>query len=155
MTLGPWVIFDHWLKNMADGDEAIVSDDLHAVLCGTSQALSRSFVGASTDCRYADLTGELPTASGYTAGGVILPSKTVTRVSNIVTLTSDPWEWTVSADIVFKYCVLVNVDSPNLDLVAFCDMDVDSPGTNTVTGAPPTVTFAPGGSGIMRWYQPV
>lgn len=153
MTLGPWVVFDQWLNNMADAGGNIIIDDVFAVLCGSAQVLSRSFVGASTDCRYADLTAELPTGSGYTAGGIIIPNKTVTRVGGVVTLDADFWEWTIAPDIAgIKYCVLLANETPNKDLIAFMDFDTTNP-ANTVTGHL-GLRVAPHADGIIKWYQP-
>lgn len=156
MTVGPWVVFDQWLQNIADGDSDIFADDVYAALLGDGQAISRSFVGGSADCRYADLTDELPTASGYTVGGIILPSKTVIRTGGSVVLSSNDWQWTITSDIAgVKYCALFNFDSVNQDLICFCDLDVDPPGTNTVTLSTGIVGFSPAAAGgIVEWYQP-
>jgi hypothetical protein len=45
---------------------------IKAVLTTSTQAITRTFTGSSGNARYTDLTNELGTASGYTAGGVAL-----------------------------------------------------------------------------------
>jgi hypothetical protein len=152
MAVGNWFIFDKWLENIADAGGNFLADDVYAVLCGSAQSLDRTFVGSSTDCRYADLTAELSTGSGYTAGGIILPNKTVTRSSGVVTFDADPWQWTISAPIGgAKYCVLYAAESANDDLIAACDLDT---GGGTVTLNTGSLIFTPALTGIIKWTQP-
>ena len=154
MTLGPWILFNHWLEQLTDTDNDIFVDDVHAILLGGGQGLSASFVGTSTDCRYSDLTDEKPTASGYTVGGIILPNKTVVRTGNLVKFTSDPWEWMIVPMVAgIKYMALYNFDAPNKDLIAFFDFDVDSPGTNTVS-ADGVLNYTPHADGLVTWETP-
>lgn len=152
MALGNWFFFNQWLLNMADGGENITTDTLKAILCGSAQVLDKAFVGASTDARYADITAEKPTASGYTVGGLTLTNKTVLRAANIVTLKTDYWEWNFSVNTAgLKYCVIYDFTSANKDLVMACDLDTDG---GTVTAAQGPVRFTPHADGLGRWYQP-
>jgi hypothetical protein len=159
-TQGPWTLFDRVLKKLGDGtipdlDGATVK----AVLLGSAQALTRSFLGSSGDCRYADLTAEFSTANGYTAGGVTLAGITLTRVTVTVTddavrFTGNPISWTITGAGLtgVKYLALY-VDNTNDDLLAFSDMDTDSPGTNTVTLAAGAATWTAHANGFFRWKQ--
>lgn len=154
MTVGPLFLIDTWLKNSQDGGSNIFTDDVKAVLLGAGQVLSHSFVGASGDGRYADLTAEFATGSGYTNGGLSIPNKTVVRTGNSVVLSGDPLVWTITAPILAaKYIGFYDFTSANKDLICAFDLDIDAPGTNTVTVAGPYLIVTPDPvTGFVRWH---
>lgn len=49
-----------------------------------------------TDEVFADVTGELTTANGYTAGGLALSGVTLQQVAGVVKFTSSPAVWTAA-----------------------------------------------------------
>lgn len=70
-----------------------ISDDIYASLHTSSYAPAQD-----TDDYFDDVTNELSTGSGYTAGGALLSGKTITYTgaTNITMLDADDVEWTAS-----------------------------------------------------------
>lgn len=155
MIVGPWLLIDRWVTNNAmDGGSVLRTCDIHAVLCGSAQALSRAFVGGSGDARYADLTAELATASGYTAGGMLIPNKNFFSSGGYERMTCDPIEWAISAPIAgVKYAALVDWTGADKNIIAVCDLDTEAPGTNTIT-IDGVFGITPDAGGLMKWRQP-
>lgn len=122
MSYGPFTWFDPALLKI-NQDVFLGSDSLKCALCGDAQVLSASFVGASGDCRYADLTDQLATALGYTSGGQALTNVSLTRSGNRVTFTSDPIDFLLTGTISFKYFVFYDDTTANKDLVGFVDAE--------------------------------
>jgi hypothetical protein len=152
---GPFVWFDWAIKKEADNTIKLGADSFKAVLCGSSQTISRSFVGSSADCRYSDLTGELATASGYTAGGVTLTTVALSRPSTTVAKwTADTISWTLTGSITFKYCIIYDNTNTNKDLLAFCDFDTTSTSTTITVSSATTIQIVPNASGILTITQP-
>jgi len=132
---GPMTWIDRALKKIADGTMNISSDAFHMVLLNSSQAISATFVGSSGDARYADLTGELSTANGYTNGGLSLTGLSLTRVAvNTVSFTSTAAQWTLTSSITFKYVAIVDWTTANKDILGFCDMDTGGGSISPSTG---------------------
>lgn len=134
MAAGVITLFNIAKEKLADGTFDLDSQTFKVVLCDSSQALSASFAGTSTDCRYADLTGELSTANGYTAGGLTLTT-TWTRSSGTMTFDADDAAWTLTgAGITYKYAVIY-ADNTNDDLLCFFDVDTGGGSISPSAGA--------------------
>lgn len=149
---GPMTWIDRALKKIADGTINLSSDTFHMVLLNSSQVISATFTGSSGDARYADLTGELATASGYTSGGVALSGVTLARgAANVTTWTSGSAQWTLTAGVTIKYAAIVDWTSANKDILGFCDFDT---GGGTLTTSTGLLSMNPDSvNGWLYWTQ--
>ena len=146
---GPFTIFNEAKLKSLSAVVNLSSDSLYAVLCNSSQVISAGFTGTSTNCQYSDLTGELATANGYTAGGLFMPSVSLTLTGGVVTLTSANLGWTLTGGgITLKYVVIRDYTATNGDLIAFCDMDTSGGSVSPIAGA---MQIDPSTSGILNW----
>lgn len=123
------------LKIMRGGGSVdLANDAIKWVLCASSQALPATFTGSSGDCRYSDLTGELTTANGYTAGGLAMTGQSLLLSGASVVWNSDNPLWTLSGSITFKYLVAYDNTTANKDLLCVADMDTGGGSVTAVTG---------------------
>jgi hypothetical protein len=72
MSAGTPFFFAPAKKKLLTGGFNLSSDALKACLTTNAQALSAQFLGSSGDARYADLSAEVASGSGYTTGGLSL-----------------------------------------------------------------------------------
>lgn len=122
------------------------SDSLKLVLCTSSQSIPATFAGTSTNAQYSDLTAELTTANGYTAGGVALSSVTVNQSAGTVTFDAADTAWTLTGSITFKYAILYDNTAANKDLILFIDQDT---GGGSITPLAGTLTFQWNAAGLF------
>lgn len=135
MTAGPFIMFEKARLGLGQKKFDFAADSFYGILCDETQALDETFVGGSTNCTYADLTGELPTAGGYTVGGIALASVTWTLTGGLCVLDFDNPEW-AALTAEFKYFVVRSATDPAGRLVGFVDLnDATGPGTITSAGA--------------------
>jgi hypothetical protein len=149
---GPFVWIDRALKKIADGTVNLSSDAFHMVLLNSSQVVGATFTGSSGDARYADLTGELATANGYTNGGVALTGQALSRPAvNTTAWTTGAAQWTLTGAITLKYAAIIDWTAVNKDILAFCDFDTGggsiSPGAGLFVLNPDAV------DGWLYWTQ--
>lgn len=136
MAAGAWFVFNIAKEKLSDGTFDLDSHTFKMVLTQASQALDATFAGTSTDCRYSDLTAEVPNGSGYTTGGKTLTC-TWTRSTGTITFDCDDQSWT-SATFTAKYAVIYDDTDANDGLLCACELDTvtslsPSAGTLTVT----------------------
>jgi hypothetical protein len=143
---------DRALKKIADGTINLTGDTFHMVLLSSTQAISATFTGASGDAQYADLTGELATANGYTSGGLALTGAALSRPAvNKTAWTTAAAQWTLTASITLKYAAIIDWTAANKDILAFCDMD--SGGGSVSPGAPLFALNPDPTNGWLYWTQ--
>lgn len=124
MAVVAFTLFNLAKKKLGAGTIILNSHTFKVALCTSSQSITAAFVGSSTDCRYADLTAELSTANGYTAGGATLGSVTWNESSGTVTFDAADVAWTLtSTGITYKYQVVYDNTSTNKDLLGYVDVD--------------------------------
>lgn len=102
---------------------------------------------------FADVTGQLPTGGGYTAGGILLTNDALTQSAGLIKFTSDAAQWTaVDPGIpAWRYGVVRAVGTfngkvdPIVGYFLGDSANVDVPATT----APNTLTFTPNAQGIL------
>lgn len=149
MAVGPVTLFNKAKKKIGDGTIDLNSDTFKVLLVTASQAIAANFAGTSTDCRKSDLTGELSTANGYTAGGVALGSVTWNESAGTVTFDAADTAWTLTGGgITYKYAIIYDDTAANDDLLGFVDADTSS-GSATIFPAAGTHTIQWNASGLF------
>jgi hypothetical protein len=143
MPAGNFIVFNLAKLKLANGTFDLDTQTFKMALTTSSQALAATFVGTSTDCRYADLTAEVAAGGGYTTGGKTL-SATWTQATGTITFDCDDQAWT-SSTITAKYAVIY-ADNTNDDLLCFVDLDTGGGSVSTVSG---TLTVTINASGVF------
>lgn len=131
MPAGTFTIFRRAKPKLITGVIDLDTQTLKLALTTNVQSITDDFAGSSTDCRYADLTAEVASGSGYTTGGATLTSVTVTRSGATVTLDAADVSWP-SSTFTAKYGILY-ADNTNDDLIGFVDLE-----TGSSTGVSPS-----------------
>jgi len=142
MAASEWAVFNIAKEKLADGGFDLDTQTFKMALLTDAQAITAAFAGTSTDCRFADLTGEV-VGTGYTAGGKTLTA-TWTRSSGTITFDCDDQAWT-SATFDAQY-VVIYADNANDDLLCFSDLNSGGAMLSAVAG---TFTVAISGSGVF------
>lgn len=145
MAGGAFTFFNIAKPKLINGTLDLDSNTIKAALCTVTQSLTATFAGSSTDARYADLTNELGTANGYTAGGVTLSGLSVTQSGGTVTWTATSPAWTLTGTITAYYIVLYASSVTNSPLIGFALLDSTPASVSPIAG---TFTVAFNGSGI-------
>ena len=143
MPAGNFIVFNLAKLKLANGTFDLDTQTFKMALTTSSQALAATFVGTSTDCRYADLTAEVAAGGGYTTGGKTLTA-TWTQATGTITFDCDDQAWT-SSTITAKYAVIY-ADNTNDDLLCFVDLDTGGGSVSTVAG---TLTITINASGVF------
>lgn len=91
------------------------SDTLKVLLTNTAPSLSNTVK--------ADISGELSTANGYTAGGATITVTSSAQSSGLYTLIASDVTWTASGGSIgpFRYAVIYNDSATNDELVGYID----------------------------------
>ena len=139
MAASDFTVFNLAKPKLLNGTLDLDTNAFKVALTTTSQALDATFAGSSGDCRYADLTAELATANGYTAGGQALSGVSLTRSTGTVTFDAADISWTLTGSITFRYGVIYAASVTDDPLLGFFEFD---------TGASVTPTA---GQVTVRW----
>lgn len=91
------------------------SDTLKILLTNTAPSLSNTVK--------ADITGELSTANGYTAGGATITITASSQSSGLYTLIASDVTWSASGGSIgpFRYAVIYNDTASNDELIGYID----------------------------------
>lgn len=132
MSTGNWTWFNIATEKFSKGLYEWENDTFQLVLCGDSQSITDAFSGTSGNCEYGDLADELPTADGYTAGGVTITSAIITRTVASNVFSAANASWSLSANITFKYGLIFDSTLPDSDLLCYVDADTSGGQVTTV-----------------------
>jgi hypothetical protein len=91
------------------------SDTLKVLLTNTAPSLSNT--------QKSDISGELSTANGYTAGGATVTITSSAQSSGLYTLIATDVTWTASGGTIgpFRYAVFYNDTATNDELIGYLD----------------------------------
>ena len=131
---GPWVLYNDFKASAFKKKMDLTADTFKvALVTSASNAINAALVSA----QYANITNELTTANGYTAGGATAASPTITGGGATSTITFDTADvsWTGSSSgFTARAAVLYDDTATNKDLIAYSLLD----------SAPADVTVASG-----------
>lgn len=147
---GPFTWFNKALQRV-NADDLNGGHAYKAILVTSSQTFDENFVGGSGNCTYADITAELTTANGYTAGGLALTSPAVSLSSGVVSWGTSGFNWTITGGGVSFRWLLIYDDTDD-ELLCFADMNTD--GAANITALAGTLGFNPTAGAWLRWDQP-
>lgn len=95
-------VYNSFREYLADGTFDLNSNTFKITLHSSSYVPN-----LLTDSVFANATNQLPTANGYTSGGVTLTGVTWTRVGGVVTFDANDVTWTSSgAGLTVRYAVI-------------------------------------------------
>lgn len=91
------------------------SDTLKVLLTNTAPSLSNT--------QKSDISGELSTANGYTAGGATVTVTSSAQSSGLYTLIASDVTWTASGGSIgpFRYAIFYNDTATNDELIGYLD----------------------------------
>ena len=138
-------IYNSFRKYLGDGTIDLDTHVFKVMLCASSYTPS-----ATAHTVKADVTGELSTALGYTAGGATLGTVSWTQATATVTWAAVATQWTASGgSLTARYAVIYDdtPTSPADPLVAYILLDT-TPADVTVTD-PDTLSLTWDASGIL------
>lgn len=149
MASGPWTWLNKALAKPFDGTIDFDSHAFKCVLLGSAQVLDATFVGASGNAQYSDLTAELATANGYTNGGLALAGISITSpAANSKSWNATDLSWTLTGGITIKYAAIFDDTLVTKDILCFCDFNPG--GAAIVASISPLVIVT--SQGILQWH---
>jgi hypothetical protein len=102
MTAGPWTVYDNAVLGITEGLFNLNTNKFAMILMGQAYMPT-----VATDTKYSDISAfELPTANGYTVGGVIIPQTSEVLVADAVTLSGSAATW-ANFSAQFRWAVIV------------------------------------------------
>jgi hypothetical protein len=138
MAAGKWKIYDLAKKALADGTFDLDGSTFKVTLHSSASNANT----LSTALAFSNITNELSTANGYTAGGVAV-TPTWTNSAGTETYDTTDATWTASGgSITARFAVLRGVGTLNgtIDpILAVCLLDVAPADVTATTGNPFTI----------------
>lgn len=144
MAAGQFTLYNSVAELIADGTIDLDTHTFKGILCTSSYTPN----GAHDEL--ADITNQLSTANGYTAGGQTLTSVTWNRSSGVATFDSADLVWTASGgSLTARYLIIYDDTASGKPLVGYMLLD-NTPANVTVTDGN-TLTVGPHASN--GWFQ--
>lgn len=143
MAAGQFTLYNTFAELVADGT---IDLDTHTFKC---MLTSSSYTPNLAHDEKVDVTNELATANGYTAGGATLTGVTWAQVSGVAVFDSDSVQWTPSGGaITARYAVLYDDTATNDKLVGY--MLLDATPADVSRSSPDLFTITPHAS--QGWF---
>lgn len=137
-------LYNNWALNVGRAVDLSSPPSVNVVLLSSAYTPNQD-----THAVYADLTNELPTANGYTSGGLALTGVTWTRSAAVATFDAADAVWTVNtANLVVRRFALRVVGTFNSlvsPLIGFGLLDDTPADVTTTPGNTLSLQWAPGG----------
>lgn len=144
MAAGTFTLYNSFAELVADGTIDLDTDTFKCML------VSSAYTPSLAHDEKADVTNELATANGYTAGGATLGSVTWGQVGGVSTFDSADVSWTPSGGaITARYAVLYDDTATNDKLVGY--MLLDAAPADVSRSSPDLFTITPHAS--QGWFQ--
>lgn len=142
MAAGNWIMYDSAKEYIGDGTIDLDSHTFKVMLCTNSYTPNRA-----THTVKADVTNELSTANGYTAGGAALTSVTWTQTGGTAKFDAADPTWTASGGSIgpFRIAVIYDDTAASDELLCYCVLE--SSDLTATDGQ--TITLALNASGIL------
>lgn len=140
MAAGPVTVINVAMEKIGRG-VIDLDGSFCVVLTQAAQPLGATFVGASGQALYSDLTAEVA-GTGYATGGALLASSDWTLSAGVVTFSGDPTGWT-ALTATMKFAVVCSLDGlgdPE-HILAIVDLETTDP----------TGRVSVGGDFIINW----
>jgi len=112
MAADKWIIYDTFKERIGDGTIDLDADVFKIQLHTSTHVPSRT-----ADTARADLSNELATANGYTAGGATLASVTWVEATGTITFDSADPSWTASGGSLTARFAVIYDDTPTTPVV--------------------------------------
>jgi len=142
---GNFNLFNSAKLSIMDGTINLSSDTFKIVLCTSAQAIT---VGTApfVDAVYADLTAELTTANGYTAGGQALTTVALSQTAGVFKFDCDNPSWTASGgSLTARYYAIYSDTATNKDLLGFGLLDTTPADVTVIDTEPLTIAISASG----------
>jgi hypothetical protein len=153
MAAGAWVVPDKALLNLVNATDLLAQATFKITLHTSTWTPNDA-----TDEVFADVTNELSTANGYTAGGITLASVTLTQTSGVVKFDCADPVWTASGGSIpaWRRAVIRAVGTINgkVDPIIAHFLGDSTPADVPATSDTNTLTIAMNASGILSLTQP-
>lgn len=141
MAAGPWQLINDFKFNAYQKLMDLDSDTFKVGLALSTSNLATTM----TPSGYANITNELTTTGGYTAGGTTAGSPTLTGGGATATITWDTGNvsWTGSgAGFTARFAFIYDDTSVGKQIIAFCLLDSTPADVTIIAGVTMTITIA-------------
>jgi len=138
MAAGPFTILDVAQEKLGAAIN-LDTDAFALVLCTNAQAIDETFVGASGQGLYADLTAEV-VGTGYVAGGEVMTGVSWSTTGGVTTFAADPSLW-ATATFTAKFALIIDTTVAGDPIVGFADLELTDPAGRTAAATDFTISW--------------